>query len=217
MPGLAEVPAQRPEPELAVRADHRDEMAQVISVAGELQDRLPVPRIGAKLSPHISREFGCAVVCPADSVVRPHRGEHGHQGAALVHVDHQRLAEEQQSATVEIDDRTAVGPCRSAPLVFLAPPQGCGVSQCEFRSADQRVEHAATAPVRVIKLPVLVFDDDEVRPVTHVPPVSDDASIASSGASVDLHSDMLRSGWHRKGAVVDNGAWYQSGIISRWA
>jgi len=29
--------------------------------------------------------------------------------------------------------------------------------------------------VRVVQLPVLVFDDDEVRPVAHVAPISHDA------------------------------------------
>src|SRR5262245_10380609 len=110
MPGLAEVPPQRPEPQLAVSVDNRDEMAHMVSAACELEVRLPVPPIGAKLSSHISREFCSAVVCPADLVTGPHRGEHSHQGAALVHFHHHGFAEEQHPATVEIHYRTTVSP-----------------------------------------------------------------------------------------------------------
>ena len=147
----------------------------MFSAASELQRRLPVPSVGPQLGSDISRQFFGSVVRPADLVVGPHRGEHIHEGAPLVHLHHQRLAEEQHPATVEIYHRTAVGPRRVAPLVLLASPQRGGVPQREFRSADQRVEHAAASPVRVIELPVLVLDDDEVRPVAHVSPISDDA------------------------------------------
>jgi hypothetical protein len=65
------------------------------------------------------------------------RGERTHESAALVHLHHQRLAEEQDPATVEIYHRTAVGPCRVAPLVLLASSRGGCIPQREFRPADQ--------------------------------------------------------------------------------
>ena len=176
MPGLAEVPPQRPEPELSIGVDHRDEVAQVVSAAGELQGRLPVPgdRAAAGL-PHIPPVLQFRRT-PSRSRSRatPWRARSIRARRSFIST----ISGSPKNNTRRRSRSTTAPPSaqrRVAPLVLLASPQRGGVPQREFRSADQRVEHAAAAPVRVIELPVLVLDDDEVGSVAHFSPISDDA------------------------------------------
>ena len=73
-------------------------------------------------------------------------------------------------AAVEVDHCAAVGPRWRTPVFLLAAPQRGRIPQREFRPTDQRIEHAAASPMRVVQLPVTVLDDHEVRPVAHVLP-----------------------------------------------
>jgi hypothetical protein len=94
-------------------------MAQVVSAAGELQIRLPVPGIGPQPGSHIPRQLFSSVVRPADLVVGPRRGEHLHQGAALVGGHHSFLSHRRREAAYR---SASSGPPISA-STMRQPPQ----------------------------------------------------------------------------------------------
>ena len=168
VPGLAVRPNHRPQPKAPAGIEHRHHLARLFAVPNQLDGRGLRPLVNTWLPADVFGDLGGAVVGVVDLVARPELVEHLQHGATLRHAGHQFVTEEQQPTLIQVDHRATIGPNRIDPIVRRAGPQLRHVAQCQLRSADQRVEHAVAGAVRVIQPPVLVFDDDEVRPIPHI-------------------------------------------------